>query len=349
MVQKFLNRVFNIQESLQNNFNPLVSILIPVYNAEKYLEKCLDSCINQTYKNIEVICVNDGSIDNSLNLLNRFAEKDSRIKVFSQQNAGIAKAYEKAVKESSGEWIYLLDNDDWLNLKAIELLVDFASKHNTDYIYCKYQTWYMDETGEYITVKHPVFKYKTIGFKKFKNYVSPYKFFRKSLYDGVIFPENLCEYQDSCLSWQLICNAQKPVISDLNIYYYRVRKDSVSHKKIEFDKSYISYTKAWNAVKEFLINTGKWEKMKWPLYYWGISSHRHFYRNSCNTLSEEQAYNNFKNFINNIEDDVRFLFYHKEEYDLLKYSNFKTFQEYNNIPKLNLIKRKLFLIKNLKK
>lgn len=345
MVQTIVKNSVSAKKVLE----PSVSILIPVYNAEKYLEQCLDSCINQTYKNIEIVCVNDGSTDSSAEILNKYAQKDSRVKVYSQKNGGIAKAYETAVKNANGEWIYLLDNDDWLNLQAIEFLVKKAAKDiKIDYIYCKYQTWYIEKKGEFLRFKHPVFKYKTKGLRKFKNYVSPYKFFKKSLYKGVVFPEHLCEYQDSCLSWQIISNAKHPVVTDLNIYYYRVREDSVSHKPKKWDYCYESYFKAWNAVKEFLINTGKWEKEKWQVYYWKITQYKHFYKNSCKDLPAEVVFNDYKKFLNDVNDDIKFLFNHTEEYDLVKHLDFETYKKYMAIPSYNIIQRKLFVRRNLK-
>lgn len=328
--------------------NPLVSILIPVYNAEKYLEQCLDSCINQTYKNIEVICVNDGSTDNSLDILNKYKANDNRVKVFSQENSGIAKAYEKAVKEAQGEWIYLLDNDDWLNLKAIEKLIKFVRNKNYDLVYCKKITEFIDDTKQYKKRRIKVYKYKTLTHKKFNNYMMPYKFFKKSLYKNVIFPEKMCDYQDSCLSWQISCNAKQPIETNLNVYYYRVRQNSVSHKEKQWAIHYKTYMKAWNTVKEFLIKSDMWETKKWPVYYWGICQHRHFYKNHRAELPAEIAFNNFKNFINSIDDDIKFLFHHKDEYFILKYLDFESWQEYHKIPSYNIIKRKLYVNKKLK-
>lgn len=93
---------------------PLISVLIPVYNVEKYLRQCLDSVISQTLKDIEIICVNDGSTDSSLQILQEYAKKDKRITVIDQQNQGTLLARKNAVAESSGKYICFIDSDDWL-------------------------------------------------------------------------------------------------------------------------------------------------------------------------------------------------------------------------------------------
>ena len=109
-----------------------ISIIIPVYNAEKYLEKCLDSVINQTYKNIEIICVNDGSKDNSLKILEEYAKKDERIKIITQENKGVSVARNTGIKAVSGEYIMFVDSDDKIELNACELSLNKILENNSD-------------------------------------------------------------------------------------------------------------------------------------------------------------------------------------------------------------------------
>lgn len=109
-----------------------VSITVPVYNVEKYLEKCLDSLIGQTLKDIEIICINDGSTDNSLSILEKYAKKDSRIKIINQENQGIANTRNKSIKLAQGEYIGFVDSDDWLSLDFFEKLYNAALKYKAD-------------------------------------------------------------------------------------------------------------------------------------------------------------------------------------------------------------------------
>ena len=100
-----------------------VSIIIPIYNVEKYLTKCINSVINQTHKNIEIICVNDGSTDNSLEILKDLSQKDSRIKVINKKNGGLSSARNEGLKYVTGKYVYFLDSDDWIEPDTISLLL----------------------------------------------------------------------------------------------------------------------------------------------------------------------------------------------------------------------------------
>lgn len=117
------------------NSNPKISVIIPVYNVEKYLEKCLDSVINQTYKNLEIICINDGSPDNSHTILEEYAKKDERIIVINQENAGVSAARNHGLDIATGEYIAFVDSDDWLEPECYELAVDaYFSNPKTDLV-----------------------------------------------------------------------------------------------------------------------------------------------------------------------------------------------------------------------
>ena len=94
-----------------------ISIIVPVYNTEKFLEKCLNSLIKQTLKDIEIICINDGSIDNSLQILRKFANKDKRIQIINQTNSGLSIARNAGINKATGEYIGFVDSDDWVDLK----------------------------------------------------------------------------------------------------------------------------------------------------------------------------------------------------------------------------------------
>jgi glycosyltransferase involved in cell wall biosynthesis len=109
-----------------------LSIIVPVYNAEKFLDKCLESLKNQTIKDIEIILVNDGSTDNSLEICNKYAQNDSRIKVLTQKNSGQSKARNVGIDNSNGEYIAFTDSDDWVDLDYYEKLVESCEKHDAE-------------------------------------------------------------------------------------------------------------------------------------------------------------------------------------------------------------------------
>lgn len=109
-----------------------VSLIVPVYNVEKYLRECLDSLVKQTLKDIEIIAVNDGSPDNSLQILEEYAARDNRITIINQKNAGLSVARNNGVKAASGEFVAFVDSDDWVDLDFCEKLYDAAMEENAD-------------------------------------------------------------------------------------------------------------------------------------------------------------------------------------------------------------------------
>lgn len=122
-----------------------ISLIVPVYNVAPYLEKCLASIQNQTYRNLEILCVDDGSVDGSGKLLDRIAEGDERIRVFHQENRGTGAARNLALRHASGEFIGFVDPDDWIEADMYELLHDTAVRTKADVVTCGY---YIDEEGK---------------------------------------------------------------------------------------------------------------------------------------------------------------------------------------------------------
>ena len=114
----------------------MVSIIIPVYNCEKYIKRCLDSILNQTYKDIEIILIDDGSSDNSLSIANNFAEKDNRVKVFHHENNGVSYTRNRGIKLAQGEYIQFVDCDDYIDANMTETLVNRIEEFDTDLVIC---------------------------------------------------------------------------------------------------------------------------------------------------------------------------------------------------------------------
>ena len=117
---------------------PKVSIIVPVYNVERYLRQCLDSLVNQTYRNIEIICVNDGATDESGEILTEYAAKDSTIKVISQKNAGLSAARNVGFSFATGDYVMYVDSDDWIDVRTCEKAVFKAEEHAADLVIWPY-------------------------------------------------------------------------------------------------------------------------------------------------------------------------------------------------------------------
>lgn len=117
---------------------PLVSIIVPIYNVEKYLGTCLDSLIHQTYQNIEIICINDGSFDNSAVILNEFAKQDERIKIITQENMGLSAARNAGMKYARGKYTMFVDSDDWIDLETCYEAIQIAEKYGAGLVFWSY-------------------------------------------------------------------------------------------------------------------------------------------------------------------------------------------------------------------
>lgn len=114
-----------------------ISVIVPVYNVEDYLGECLDSLITQTLSDIEIICINDGSTDNSLEILTNYSKRDSRIKIITQENKGLSSARNRGFEFINGKYTYFIDSDDILKSDALEKLYNLACDKNTDFIIFK--------------------------------------------------------------------------------------------------------------------------------------------------------------------------------------------------------------------
>ncbi|MGL5550350.1 MAG: glycosyltransferase family 2 protein [Culicoidibacterales bacterium] len=143
---------------------PLVSVIVPVYNVAQYLPKCLDSIVNQTYRNLEIILVNDGSTDNSLEIIHEYAKKDSRIMVIDQENGGPSEARNNAIEQLNGQFILFVDSDDTIKPDYCVNLVDAIVKTNSDIVCCGYQ-----DISKYGQVKVNDYNTKAYTLQKFIN------------------------------------------------------------------------------------------------------------------------------------------------------------------------------------
>ena len=160
-----------------------VSIIIPVYNVEQYLPKCLDSIINQTLKDIEIICINDGSTDNSLSILKEYASKDDRMIIIDKENKGQGIARNLGIKKAKGKYIGFVDPDDWVDIQMFEKMYNQAQKLNSEIVICdlvKYQEWNEKYTKFYFHIEAKnTYKSKKIYLKTNENIDK--KIFNKTL------------------------------------------------------------------------------------------------------------------------------------------------------------------------
>lgn len=212
--------------------NIIISVIVPFYNVEEYLEECLESIRNQTYTNIEVILVNDGSTDGSKKICERFCEQDIRFKLVTQENQGASVARNRGVKESNGDYIMFVDSDDVVKDNIVEVLLSYM-KTDVDIVECK-STRCKEELFENNPV-NIIFEgesteaiIKSIEYKEVK-YCPFTKLYRRELVEKVPFLEGVI-YEDVYTGINFLRNIRKMIVLDLNGYYYRVRPNSIMTK-----------------------------------------------------------------------------------------------------------------------
>ena len=214
----------------------MVSIIIAVYNVEKFLKKCVESVLTQTYKNIQIILVDDGSTDNSGKICDEYALKDNRIKVIHKQNGGLSSARNAGAEASSGEYILFLDGDDYLRCDAVEVCLDAMQKYPCDFVQFRYQEIAFDKEPTIKEHNDNIYQAHT---KKelFKNLYElggvaasgATKFMCRSLAISIPF-ENIL-HEDEMWCTRAFRNDLTVTYIPDEIYYYVIREGSIIHSK----------------------------------------------------------------------------------------------------------------------
>ena len=242
-----------------------VSIIVPVYNVEKFLEKCLDSLTNQTLKDIEIICVNDGSTDNSLNILKSFSEKDSRIIIINKQNEGPSVARNTGMKIAKGEYIGFVDSDDWVDLDFYEKLYNSTINNGADISTASIIRWRKHNT-----------KYK-IKYSEEKTYtnlqdkmdccnIPKICYIWNKLYKSTILKDEKFKsgvYFEDVIWLPYVIKKSNIIVTTPNTnYYYRVNKSSIVKKtsKKKQQDNYLAKKQMIKFFKENNLKLGKRER-----------------------------------------------------------------------------------------
>lgn len=226
--------------------SPKLSIIIPVYNIEDYLSRCLDSILNQFYTDFEVIIVDDGTKDSSGQIADTYAKKDSRIKVIHKENGGVSSARFEGVKAANGEFIGFVDGDDVIEPDMFSVLIQNAEKYNADISHCGYRMVFPDGRIDYY--------YNTNNFVEQDNtkgiidllegeYIEPglwNKIYRADFVKNVVL-NNLMDSsikinEDLLMNYYLFKQSNKSVFTDKCLYHYMIHKNSAATSKINKNK-----------------------------------------------------------------------------------------------------------------
>ncbi len=258
----------------------LVSIIVPVYNVSKYLKQNFDSLINQTYKNIEIIFIDDGSTDDSGTICDSFQKQDSRIRVIHKQNEGLGLTRNVGISSAKGEYIMFLDADDFIDTKMVEILLNKIQETNSDVVYCGFNEYYNESN---IVKRSSCFSGRSFTDDIFDNVIlemigSPFDSKTDTrismsscmaIYSlDVIKKNNISFYsereyisEDLIFQIALLKKCKKVTIIEDNLYYYRYsNENSLTHKFNinDFERNKAVYYK----VKELLINSSSKEEDK---------------------------------------------------------------------------------------
>lgn len=218
--------------------NDFVTVVIPVYNVENYISKCLDSIISQTYKNLEIIVVNDGTKDGSLKICEEFAKKDARIRVITQENGGLSAARNTGIKNATGKYICFVDSDDYVDKDYVYQMLKAINKEDADICSCDF--WYVDENGNKWERKQKVGKVYSSSEAivdvllntQDTEVMAWNKLYKLSLFkdNNIFFPKGKL-HEDNFTTYKLYYYSKKVVLISDRLYYYLQRNNSIMGKK----------------------------------------------------------------------------------------------------------------------
>lgn len=222
---------------------PKISVIIPVYNVERFLSRCIESVLNQTYDDFEIICVNDGSPDNSAFILENYSQKDKRIKVITQKNQGLSMARNNGFENAVGEYVYFLDSDDAIHPQCLEIAYLTAEKYEADLVNFRIRSVKLNSVfDEKLCKKKIDFNHLDIKItdkpillgthrEKYKvDFSACCKLYRRSLLDNIRFIPKI-HMEDYPHTYAVLSKYPKTVVINEELYFYTQNEDSIFHSK----------------------------------------------------------------------------------------------------------------------
>lgn len=232
----------------------LITVIVPIYNVEKYLRKCIESILEQTYQKLEIILVDDGSTDNSGNICDEYAKKDKRIIVLHKENGGLSDARNVALDIVKGDYITCVDSDDYLARDYVEYLYLLLIKNGADISICSYKKVYthnvqLDNCQEKVSVFNAEAALKELLYQR-KIVPSAWgKLYRREMFSEIRYPKGMY-YEDFAVIYKLLSECKKIAVGTQQKYYYLQRKDSIMNE--EFNVKKIQRIQVVNDLKEYV-------------------------------------------------------------------------------------------------
>lgn len=221
----------------------LISVIVPVYNVEAYLEKCVTSIINQTYREIEIILIDDGSTDSSGILCDKLARQDTRIRVNHKKNGGLSEARNYGIDMARGEYLSFIDSDDYIESSMLQMLIYNLHKYNADISVCAYKMEYPNKSvdikeGHVVRIYSKDQAFQVLLHKNNIGVISWNKLYKSNLFQDIRYPVGQ-HFEDINTTYKLIAKTNKVVYMPKVFYHYVQRVNSingVNFKKINFNK-----------------------------------------------------------------------------------------------------------------
>lgn len=211
----------------------MISVIVPIYNVEKYIVKCLESIVNQDYKDFELLLVNDGTKDNSIELANNYLkEKDINYKVINKENGGLASARNAGIKQAKGDYISFIDSDDTIAPNFLSTFKENIEKENVDFAFSNFefvkeQTYPIDSNNDYHIYSNQ--ELASDFLKRIVKFVVPTMFFKASFIkdNNLLFNEKIKFSEDQPFIWSAIFNSNKSIYLNRKLYGYYIRENSI--------------------------------------------------------------------------------------------------------------------------
>ncbi|OGI00299.1 MAG: hypothetical protein A2Y25_01570 [Candidatus Melainabacteria bacterium GWF2_37_15] len=249
---------------------PRISVIIPIYNAENTLEKCLDSIVNQTLSGIEIILIDDGSMDKSFEIANKYAQQDSRIKLIRQANQGLSDARNKGIKIAQGEYISFVDSDDWVSEEMYEELVKQAEEHNKPNV-IKIYNYKVTQAGTATVIaftfpntcnKKAVLTDNLKEIMKNCSYAVWSGLWKKDFLHkhNLFFAKNIHNGSDILFTWQAMILSREVLLVFKPFYYYNLSTPSSVTRSI--NNKFLDLIKVFNRQKDFIIEQNRYEELE---------------------------------------------------------------------------------------
>ncbi len=269
-----------------------VSIIIPVYNVEKYIKRCIDSVIEQTYSNIEILLIDDGSSDLSGKICNDYLKKENRIKVFHKNNGGLSDARNFGIEKATGEYYSFIDSDDKVDKDFIKILIENLKTSEADISCCKMKKF----TNEIDTIKLENKINTFTGHEALKNMLYQQnidssvcnKIFKKCIFKNIRFPVGKY-FEDLGTTYKLLYNSNKVVVSNSELYFYYQRESSIIHKKNEKRIDDLQYN--LNEIEKYINSNSKNLDLKKAFLARKIDANFYIHRESQKKLTREISKN----------------------------------------------------------